>query len=175
MKKLCMLVCVVVLLFFTAGTSTAVPYLEFYGFTVDDDNSGNSVGNSDGIIDPGELIELYIHLINSGDTDAGGVSATLSTSSSYVTFLFNTSSTYSPDPLTAGAVGTNSDDFDFQVDSLAPIGQEIFFDLSISDYCGTTWSDNFSIVVGGVSVPEPAILFLLSIGLAGLAAITRKC
>src|SRR6056297_3223441 len=45
--------------------------------------------NNDQIINPGESISLKVTLLNSGTSKASGVSATITTSSSYITNLNN--------------------------------------------------------------------------------------
>jgi hypothetical protein len=114
---------------------------------IDDDNSGQSSGNNDGIVDPGETIELYATLLNQGSGTATGVNATISTNDPYVIFTHNTSSSY-PDIPGAGT-GTNSSDFDFEVDPSTPDGHGIHFDLDITASNGGPWSDSFYVTVGG--------------------------
>jgi subtilisin family serine protease len=113
---------------------------------IDDDNSDESSGNDDGIVDPGETIELYVDLRNQGSDTATGVNATISTSDSYVNFLYNTSSSY-PD-IPGSGTGTNTDDFDFEVDPSTPDGHVIHFDLNITASNGGPWSDSFDVTVG---------------------------
>ncbi|NOQ23625.1 MAG: hypothetical protein GQ565_13390 [Candidatus Aegiribacteria sp.] len=58
------------------GSSGALVNLE--GFTIDDDNSGQSEGNGDGVANPGETIELDLDVKNLGRTDATRLRARLS-------------------------------------------------------------------------------------------------
>ncbi len=113
--------------------------------TIDDDTTGNSNGNNDGIVDCGETIELYVDLANSGTDQATGVNATISTSDPYITFLFNTSSGFGD--IAGGGTGTNTDDFDFSVNPTTPHGHVISFDLNISAANGGPWADSFSVPV----------------------------
>ncbi|MEJ2737062.1 MAG: S8 family serine peptidase [Anaerolineae bacterium] len=117
------------------------------GHVIDDDNNGNSIGNDDGIVNPGETIELYVALHNDGTDEATGVSATISTSDPYVTFTFNTSSDY--DNIPGGGTATNLNDFDFEVSPGAPNGHVIHFDLDIVASNGGPWTDGFDISVTG--------------------------
>ncbi len=125
--------------------------LVYSAHTVDDDTSGESNGNGDGIVNCGETIELYVDLYNQGDSTATGVNATISTSDSYVTWLDNTDSSY-PD-ISGGGTGTNSNDFDFAVDSSAPDGHVIHFDLDITATNGGPWSDSFNVAVVCINNP----------------------
>jgi hypothetical protein len=117
----------------------------FDAYTVDDDDLGQSVGNGDGYADCGETIELYVDLYNQGVDTATAVSATLSTSDPYVTFVFNTSSAYGD--IAGGATAVNLDDFDFDIDAATPHGHVIAFDLNITASNGGPWSSSFDVPV----------------------------
>ncbi|MFC2055408.1 M6 family metalloprotease domain-containing protein [Chloroflexota bacterium] len=119
--------------------------LVYNSHTIDDDNSGNSSGNGDGVANCGETIELYVDLFNQGSGVATGVNASISTSDPYVTWIINTSSDY-PD-IPGGSTGTNSDDFDFDLDPSTPNGHSIQFNLDITTSNGGPWSDTFSLPV----------------------------
>jgi len=111
---------------------------------IDDDNSGDSSGNDDGIVNCGETIELDVTLYNQGSDTAAAVNATISTSDPYVTVLYNNSSY--PD-IPGGGTGTNADDFDFEVDPSTPDGHVIHFDLDITASNGGPWTDSFDVPV----------------------------
>jgi hypothetical protein len=123
--------------------------LVYNDHTVDDDNNQNSSGDDDGVVDPGETIELYVTLRNQGTGTITGVDACISTSDPYVTFIYNTCSSY-PD-IPAGGTAFNSNDFDFEVHANTPSGHVIDFDLSITASGGWAWSDDFSVPVLGTS------------------------
>ena len=53
-------------------------------FTIDDDNSGESIGNGNMIANGGETLELFVSAKNYGSEDAVNVTGYISTSSSYV-------------------------------------------------------------------------------------------
>jgi M6 family metalloprotease-like protein len=128
----------------SCGPSDVGP-LVYDSITVDDDNTGNSSGNADGLVDCGESIELDVDLANQGADVANSVSATISTADQYVTWLFNTISDYGN--IAGGGTGVNNDVFDFSVDAATPPGHVIDFDLDISAANGGPWSDSFSVVV----------------------------
>ena len=119
--------------------------LEYEGYLVDDDTSDQSSGNDNGIVDCGETIELYVDLMNQGTDTATGVSATISTSDTYITWPHNTSSDY-PN-ISGGATGTNTNDYDFEVDPSTPDGHIIHFDLNITASNGGPWTDSFDVPV----------------------------
>lgn len=113
--------------------------------TIDDNTIGDSSGNNNGIADCGEKIETFVTLKNQGNTTATGVSAVISTGSPYVTFLFNTGSTY-PD-IPGGGTGANLNDFDFQIDGSTPDGTLLEFNLNITAGNGGPWSASFVVPV----------------------------
>ena len=119
--------------------------LAYVGHVVDDDQTGQSTGNADGVVNCGETIELFVELENQGGGAATGVNATVSESDPYITILYNTSSDY-PD-LASGASGINTGDFDLAVDSGTPDGQMIHIDLDISAANGGPWTDSFDLAV----------------------------
>jgi uncharacterized protein YjiK len=130
---------------FTTEAEPVVGPLVYDNHTVDDDTDGQSNGNNDGVVNCGETVELYADLYNEGNTTATGLNATISTSDPYITFTYNTDSAY-PD-ISGGGVGTNSGDFDFEVDPGVPDGHTIQFDLAITAGNGGPWSDTFDVVV----------------------------
>ena len=129
------------------GVSPDPGPLTFDGYVVDDDGLGDSVGNGDGIPNPGETIELYVTLRNEGLGTATGVTATLSTSDSYIaSFLHNTGSTY--DDIGGGGTALNSNDWDFAISPSTPDGHRVTFCLDpILDGEGRQWSDCFQLTV----------------------------
>lgn len=63
-------------------------WLAYQSTTVDDDNVGGTVGDGNGVLNPGETIDLGISLRNSGNLQtATGIHATLSSASSGVTIV----------------------------------------------------------------------------------------
>jgi hypothetical protein len=69
-----------------------MPMLSHY--TVDDDNTGGTQGNNDGVVNAGETIDLPIHIRNFGTTaTATGISATMTSTNPHVTVV-NGTTTY---------------------------------------------------------------------------------
>jgi hypothetical protein len=122
---------------------------------VDDDNLQGSSGNGDGIINPGELIELFVDLNNSGLETALNVNANLSDDSPYTTFTSNTTDNYGD--IIGGGTVTNPDDFDIQIDPSTPDGHLITFTLEITASNGGPWTDQFSISVAHTLPVGPVI------------------
>jgi hypothetical protein len=96
---------------------------------VDDDASGGSSGNGDGIINPNETIELKVQLRNYAASSATSVTAVLTENDPFVTILDN-----SEDFGTIPAAGTAwcAEDFDFAVAPGCPHGHVIQFGLDAS-------------------------------------------
>ncbi len=117
----------------------------YAGRTVDDDASGDSDGDGDGVVECGEAVELSVDLLNQGTDAAQNVDATLSESDPYVSFTHNTSSSY-PD-IPGGESRSNADDFDFTVAPGTPHGHVIHFDLDVTASNGGPWADSFDVIV----------------------------
>ncbi|MEF3694135.1 MAG: C25 family cysteine peptidase [Candidatus Cloacimonadota bacterium] len=84
-------------------TISSAGNLVYSGLTVDDDNSGASSGNSNGLIDAGETMELFISLRNSSTSSLSG-SATVSLVGNYAT-LQTTTANFGT--VAAGAIAQN--------------------------------------------------------------------
>jgi hypothetical protein len=119
------------------------PNLFYQGHSIDDDSTGGSLGDTNGQVNAGEIIEMPVTLHNAGNSDAHNVTATLSTSDSYVTIsdgyeAFGTITTGGSAPCTA--------DYDFAVSSNCPSKHTIIFNLAISADEGN-WNDSFAVTV----------------------------
>lgn len=95
----------------------------------DDDGSGESQGNGDALINPGETIELRVQARNFGTQAVANVTGTVSTSDPYVT-LTDAEEIFGNLP--AGGLVWSQDDFGFTVDPRCPHGHPIRLDLRLS-------------------------------------------
>ena len=145
----------------TATPQPSPPVLAAYQYTADDDNNGESRGNGDGDINCGETIELYIAIRNTGGETAQSPVATISTSDSYLSWLFNTASSY-PD-ISAGSVEWNSNDFDFTLASDTPDGHPLTFDFDITAANGGPWHESFYIPVVCNIPPQPGVPYEIGV------------
>ena len=125
--------------------SVVVGPLVYAGHILNDDENGTSSGNSDGIAQCGETIELWIDLHNQGTAVASGVSLSITDNSDDVTWLDNTTSAYPTLP--GGGVDDNYIDFDFAIEPTMPHGTVVQFDLEITADNGGSWTENFSITI----------------------------
>jgi len=110
------------------------PWLTLGDFVLNDQNNA---------VEPGETIELGVHLQNLGNLTANDVSATITNRDPYVTMI-NGSSDYHP--IDGHSDGVNLDPFSFTVSSSCPIGYSINFSLDVSD-SNRTWTHTFNITV----------------------------
>lgn len=118
--------------------------LAFSSCSVNDICSGAS---GDGIVDPGETIELHVILSNPGNALATEVSATISSGSSGVTMLDDTSSF--PDIAGGGTGASIAPHFRFSVDEGVECGTVLSFPIQITCDQGS-WSGGFTLTVGTV-------------------------
>ncbi len=117
--------------------------------TIDDDNSGSSNGNDNGVVNAGESIELSIALENNGTSSLSNVTATLSSSDSMVESITDNSESWGT--IAAGASTTCYDDFDFTVEADCPDDYELEFVLSIHSGLNT-WQKLITIPVSASNI-----------------------
>ena len=54
---------------------------------IDDDERGGTIGNGNGLVDAGEVVDIRVPVINRGGTTANGVSGAASTTDGVVTIV----------------------------------------------------------------------------------------
>jgi hypothetical protein len=128
-----------------AAPHLAVTDLQYDGHVIDDDGSGGSVGNGDGVANCGETIELYVALENPATDLAVLAGSTLSSTDPYITGFGNTSSSYPLIPM--GASEINDTAFVFTLDTDVPDGHAVHFDLFLDAPEGPDASVEFDVVV----------------------------
>ncbi len=101
-------------------------YLDASASAVDDDGSGQSSGNGDGLVNPGETIELDVEVSNLGTGSASSVTATLSSNDPYVT-ISDGSDSYGT--IGSGGSSWGSGGYVFSLASGAPAGRVLEFEL----------------------------------------------
>ncbi|MGB7062427.1 MAG: M14 family zinc carboxypeptidase [Candidatus Zixiibacteriota bacterium] len=104
------------------------PDLTLYIYRVDDDSSGQSLGDNDGDVDFGETIELGLVLENIGDSTAYGVEVTLRTTHPEVSVI-DSQTTFGDIP--AGDTASGAADLVFSVTANVSDGEIIPFVLDI--------------------------------------------
>ncbi|KQC11528.1 MAG: hypothetical protein APR54_10820 [Candidatus Cloacimonas sp. SDB] len=132
------------------GTINIIQQQQFVNVSeiiIDDDNSGSSSGNGDGLINPGEDIELAILLENSGYSDLSGISATLYSNSELI--VLNDNFVEYGD-IAAGMSAASPDAFDLHISETAIGGSTFLLDLIISDQDRNQWHDIIPLQIAGV-------------------------
>jgi hypothetical protein len=119
-------------------------YCLYDSYVVDDDMSGTSSGNGDGLPDAGESIELLVALRNVGSEPATNVTATLASTSPYAT-IDDDYEEYGTVP--AGGTAGPADDFDVTIAGNCPDGHSMLFTLEATDGIDV-WTSGFSITIG---------------------------
>ena len=115
------------------------------GHSIDDDNTGGTIGNGNGLIECGETVGLTVQLYNQGNTAATGLNSTLlagGTGAGDITWIDNTS-TY-PDIAGQASAG-NTQAFQFSVKPMTDFAHWADFDLAVTG----NWSGhiNFSLPI----------------------------
>ncbi len=114
--------------------TAAGPLITLEDYTIDDDATGVSSGNSNAEVDAGETIESKVRLRNAGQDTAYNVTALISTASPFVTLIDSTGAFGDIPPDSAV---TPSWSFAFSFLASCPDSQIVTFDLSI-DYGDTS-------------------------------------
>ncbi|MFQ6093850.1 MAG: M28 family peptidase, partial [bacterium] len=120
------------------------PFVLFSSSVIDDDDLGESMGNNNGWVDPGETIELPVTLINIGSAPATGVTGVLRTSEPYITLA---DSVESFGDIAPNDTAESADDFDFAVSTNCPNGHFVQFSLEVRDEDGKVWASSFKLQV----------------------------
>jgi len=113
---------------------------------IDDDDQDGSSGNDNGIINPGETIELKVSLLNSGIFEANSVIASITTNNNFITITDNIEfyGTIAP-----GNEVFSADDFDFFIHENVIDGEIISLNISIEDDNNNYCEDLIYIIVEG--------------------------
>jgi hypothetical protein len=124
-------------------------FVNIESYEIIDDNSGSTVGNGDGIVNPGETVDIIATMHNFGSMSVSGVTAELSSSDANVEII-NSSVDYGM--ISSGDNSTPSSGFlvEFSPDILG--GSIIEFDVQITDATGQDWEDKLFITVAGASL-----------------------
>ena len=102
--------------------------------TINDNGTGSSSGNGDGILNSGETIELAIGVSNYGSENATNITGTLSTENSNITII-NDSFTYG-DLATGDIVNNASSPFTFNINNNVQHGADINLLLTLTNDSG---------------------------------------
>ena len=139
--------------------------VEYSSNVIYDGTSYSASGNNDGIANRGEAFRLNVELKNSGTSAVNGVTATLSSSDSYVTInpasnshaygtinagYYKDITDYSSSSSSSIYSASDADCFLVSISSSCPPGRQITFSLSITDANNNSWSDTFVLTVAAI-------------------------
>ncbi len=132
-------------------TAQQTDFVGWSSHTIDDDASGLSDGNGDGVINPGETIELGVLLRNYGTTTANGVTCTIAEgpprlASPHCHVASGQIVSYGS--MSAGAAYGGSGPFVFTVGDGCPDGEEFGFEFTATDATRGTYVSYARVVVG---------------------------
>jgi hypothetical protein len=125
-------------------TAGAPAYVSLAGMTVDDDNTGGTSGNGDGVIDAGETVDLTLSVSNSGGAASGEIDLVLRSSDGGVTVV---DSTANVGAVASSATVAAGDAMRLIFDPFLSDGSRIPFDLGVLEDSVETWGDQFRKVV----------------------------
>ena len=115
--------------------------------TINDSGSGTSIGNGDGVINAGEVIELVIAVSNYGSEGAAGIAGTLTSENSNVSIIND--SFYYGELGTGDIINNTSDPFTFSVNDDVHHGAEIKLLLNLSNESGYSSIGYVGLIVAG--------------------------
>jgi hypothetical protein len=119
------------------------PFLALESVTIDDDGAGGSVGNGDGLVNPGETVELDVGIRNRGADAAAGVQGTLV---SLEGATVNVGGVGFPD-VAVGGTATSNDPFVVAMATDAEDGAAGRLRLELTTSAGDTSSAGFDLVI----------------------------
>lgn len=120
-------------------------YTSMLDVAVDDDGEGESSGNEDDTVNPGETIELGVMLLNTGDERGEAFSATLVTTSPWVELVRDSVQYPEIDP---GEFDAGAEPYVFSCSPEMPDGTELGFELLIR-YGDEQWREGFNLQTVG--------------------------
>ncbi|MEJ5165896.1 MAG: hypothetical protein WHV67_02585 [Thermoanaerobaculia bacterium] len=124
--------------------TTGVPLLAYNSSLIADNCAFGGSGDENGIIDPGETINLTIILKNTGPGSATGITGIISSTTPGVTILTNTASF--PDIIN-GETGASLTPFVIEVSNSVSCETNLNFAININSNEGS-WVDNFILQTG---------------------------
>jgi hypothetical protein len=126
-------------------TGESGAYVSLSGMTVDDDNTGGTSGNGDGVIDAGETVDLMLEMINSGASASGNVTLKLRSNDGGVTIDDSTAAV----GVVGGGGGTVAAADPVRVTFSSSISDEtaVGFSLVVEEGGTPTWGDTFKKIV----------------------------
>ena len=162
---------------------TSNSFVNISEFFIDDDNSGDSSGNNDGVVNPGEVIELSVSLENFGTQTADAVTVIVDCEQGFVN-ITDSQDVYGD--IGSGSIVPQPGNFIFSIPEDILGGTSFVLDFEIMSAGRPIWSDHISLTVAGAllsadsynvqdgndNVPEPGETFELILEVANLGSTT---
>ncbi|MBC8400504.1 MAG: hypothetical protein H8E14_03350 [Candidatus Marinimicrobia bacterium] len=120
-----------------------------YPFIISDDNNGESFGNGDGLLNPGERVECQVLLQNYGTQAVNQVTARLVSDNTAVTFLHD--SLFFGD-IAVGVNNASAGNFVFELAEGLNNNLDLDFVVVISDSADNYWESNLNLSVSGTQL-----------------------
>ncbi|MCB1071361.1 MAG: hypothetical protein KDL31_13490, partial [Kiritimatiellae bacterium] len=130
------------------------------GLLIDDDNNDNSEGNDDGILDPGESIELHLCLTNIGETTASDIQVDLSTTNDDVTVIWTTRWYEDIPSGEKNCTPFDGEPFLFEIDAGHSVSQPVHLRVDLTFDGGDNQFFEFHLPVSSLPAPNPLRLEL---------------
>jgi alpha-tubulin suppressor-like RCC1 family protein/subtilisin family serine protease len=118
------------------------PYITTTQVVLDDDSVNGTIGNQNGILNPGETIGFDVTARNVGSDPTTGVTGTLSLQPA-VAGISITQATSSFGDLASRAAATGSTQYRVQIGSSVVTPKELNFVLNFQDASGNSWTSSF--------------------------------
>ncbi len=129
------------------NVTSAGAYCGLSGYEIDDDSNGESNGNGNGIIEAGEVIEIFPIVKNFGTANAENVYGILSVDDEYLTIL---SDSISIGSIASGLIVTSDNPLIIEVNSSCPDEYTARFNFEVKDISGNSWNSDLLIMVSGL-------------------------
>ncbi|MCF7920565.1 MAG: hypothetical protein K9N06_11695 [Candidatus Cloacimonetes bacterium] len=126
----------------TVTIEEVAQYVDIFGVIYDD-----ASGNGNGIVNPGESVEVMLTLINTGTTGVNSVNAEISCSNNFVTIITSEAAFGN---ITSG--GTATAGFELEFAGALQGGTDILTELVITDDNGNEWTTWLYIPIEGASL-----------------------
>ncbi len=121
--------------------------VNFASMNLDDDNTGASIGNNDGVINPGETLEITLNVTNDGTGGVNNVSADITSPNSLV-IIEQESADFGF--IDSGATASSQQNYVVRVDAAVPGGTVIPLELLATDG-NESWTTLVNLVVQGAN------------------------
>ncbi|MFH1841874.1 MAG: C25 family cysteine peptidase [bacterium] len=137
----------------TLGSVTS--HVAYTNHALDDDSSGQSYGNGDGLVNPGETFELAVQVTNLGSSTAYATTGILTCSDPYINVVTENRSF---GDIGSGSSVWSSGDYVFALGGSAPAGHTFLLQLETASG-GNTWTNVIEMTAAGAAFTAEGYTF----------------